>query len=91
MLSHLPGLLSMQGRTSLLRENISLHATNRNYQLNQSLSLENSKSELGTDYPEDEDMDVPEILEEIIEMLLSGLKDTVCLLVNFCSPLDYLV
>ncbi|GKV12903.1 hypothetical protein SLEP1_g23988 [Rubroshorea leprosula] len=64
------------GRTSSLGENIALNATNRNYQLNQSLSLENSKSELGTDYPEDEDMDVPDILEEIIEMLLSGLKDT---------------
>ncbi|XP_010413522.1 PREDICTED: tubulin-folding cofactor D-like [Camelina sativa] len=31
------------------------------------------------DDQEDEDMDVPEILEEIIEMLLSGLRDTVCL------------
>lgn len=28
--------------------------------------------------PEEEDMDVPEIIEEIIEMLLSGLRDTVC-------------
>lgn len=33
------------------------------------------------DDQEDEDMDVPEILEEIIEMLLSGLRDTVC----FCG------
>lgn len=32
-----------------------------------------------SDDQEDEDMDVPDILEEIIEMLLSGLRDTVCL------------
>lgn len=28
--------------------------------------------------PEEEDMEVPEIVEEIIEFLLSGLRDTVC-------------
>jgi hypothetical protein len=28
---------------------------------------------------QDEDMDVPDIVEEMIEMLLSGLRDTVCL------------
>ena len=28
---------------------------------------------------QDEDMDVPELVEEIIEVLLTGLKDTVCL------------
>ena len=27
---------------------------------------------------DEEDMDVPDIVEEIIEMLLTGLKDTVC-------------
>ena len=28
---------------------------------------------------QDEDIDVPELVEEIIEVLLTGLKDTVCL------------
>lgn len=64
------------GQTSSLGENISLNGTNRSHQLNQNLSLDNSKLEHNTEYPEDEDMEVPEILEEIIEMLLSGLKDT---------------
>lgn len=31
----------------------------------------------------EEDIDVPEIIEEVIEMLLTGLRDTVFLAVNF--------
>ncbi|OMP00615.1 Armadillo-like helical [Corchorus olitorius] len=56
------------GRTSSLGENMSLNASG--------VVLDNSKSEENSNYPEDEDMDVPEVLEEIIEVLLSGLKDT---------------
>ncbi|OMO78559.1 Armadillo-like helical [Corchorus capsularis] len=56
------------GRTSSLGENMSLNAS--------SVVLDSSKSEENSNYPEDEDMDVPEVLEEIIEVLLSGLKDT---------------
>lgn len=37
-----------------------------------------SKAEQNSNCPEDEGMDVPDILEEIIEILLSGLRDTVC-------------
>lgn len=41
--------------------------------------LHNSESEENSNCLQDEDMDVPEIIEEIIEVLLSGLRDTVCL------------
>ncbi|XP_022717810.1 tubulin-folding cofactor D-like [Durio zibethinus] len=64
------------GRTSSLGENISLNASNKNDQLNHGLVLENSKSEENSNCPQDEDLDVPDILEEIIEVLLSGLRDT---------------
>ncbi|PPS12994.1 hypothetical protein GOBAR_AA07635 [Gossypium barbadense] len=64
------------GRTSSLGENISLSASNKNNQLNHGVILENSESEENSNCPEDEDMDVPEIVEEVIEVLLSGLKDT---------------
>ncbi|XVE63278.1 hypothetical protein DITRI_Ditri07aG0007200 [Diplodiscus trichospermus] len=64
------------GRTSSLGENISLNASNKNDQLNHGVVLENSKSEENSNYLQDEDMDVPEIVEEIIDVLLSGLRDT---------------
>lgn len=38
-----------------------------------------TKAEETSNDMQDEDMDVPEIVEEIIEILLSGLRDTVCL------------
>ncbi|PPD83230.1 hypothetical protein GOBAR_DD19843 [Gossypium barbadense] len=63
------------GRASSLGENISLSASNKNNQLNHGVILENSESEENSNCPEDEDMDVPEIVEEVIEVLLSGLKD----------------
>ncbi|TYI32484.1 hypothetical protein ES332_A04G066500v1 [Gossypium tomentosum] len=55
------------GRTSSLGENISLSASNKNNQLNHGVILENSESEENSNCPEDEDMDVPEIVEEVIE------------------------
>ncbi|XWS27419.1 hypothetical protein CRYUN_Cryun26dG0113600 [Craigia yunnanensis] len=64
------------GRTHPLGENISLNASNENDQLNHGMVLDNSKSEENSNCPQDEDMDVPEIVEEIIEVLLSGLRDT---------------
>ncbi|KAK6260823.1 Tubulin-specific chaperone D [Theobroma cacao] len=64
------------GRTSSLGENISLNASNKNDQLNQGVVLHNSESEENSNCLQDEDMDVPEIIEEIIEVLLSGLRDT---------------
>ncbi|ESQ44003.1 hypothetical protein EUTSA_v10005754mg [Eutrema salsugineum] len=53
-------------QTASLSENISTSSTQR---------LAPAQPE-SSDDQEDEDMDVPEILEEIIEMLLSGLRDT---------------
>ncbi|XVF18437.1 hypothetical protein REPUB_Repub11eG0021500 [Reevesia pubescens] len=64
------------GRTSSLGENISLNASNENDQLNHHVVLDNCESEENSNCPHDDDMDVPEIVEEIIEVLLSGLRDT---------------
>ncbi|XP_020084224.1 tubulin-folding cofactor D isoform X1 [Ananas comosus] len=64
------------GKNSSLHENLSLHIYGRDssgdygqdaYQLN---DTEN------TSIPDEEDMDVPETVEEIIELLLSGLRDS---------------
>ncbi|XVF79544.1 hypothetical protein PTKIN_Ptkin14bG0231600 [Pterospermum kingtungense] len=64
------------GKTSSLGENISLNASYKNDQLNYGMILDSSKLEENSNCPQDEDMDVPEIIEEIIEVLLSGLRDT---------------
>jgi hypothetical protein len=70
---------TMQGRTAKL--NISLNTSSTANQSNLGVNNNYSNSvELLTDEAEDEeDMDVPENVEEIIEMLLSGLRDMVCL------------
>ncbi|KAL5728185.1 hypothetical protein ACHQM5_001298 [Ranunculus cassubicifolius] len=57
------------GRSSSLRENISASTVDKNDHYNEDLS-----GDLYNDL--EEEMDVPEILEEIIELLLSGLRDT---------------
>ncbi|KAE8713609.1 Tubulin-folding cofactor D [Hibiscus syriacus] len=66
----------LEGRTSSLDDNISSSASNKNNQLNYVVIPDNHESEENSNCPEDEDMDVPEIVEEVIEVLLSGLKDT---------------
>lgn len=38
----------------------------------------NANSDPNAGCPQEEDMEVPEIVEEIIGLLLSGLRDTVC-------------
>lgn len=65
----------MQARTASLSENISTGPTQRLAPDHAGAAVSQPEC---TDDQEDEDMDVPEILEEIIEMLLSGLRDTVC-------------
>lgn len=65
----------MQARTASLSENISTGPTQRLAPGHAGAAVSQPES---PDDQEDEDMDVPEILEEIIEMLLSGLRDTVC-------------
>ncbi|KAL0725356.1 hypothetical protein Bca4012_039955 [Brassica carinata] len=60
-------------RTASLSENISTGPTQRLAPDHAGAAVSQPES---LDDQEDEDMDVPEILEEIIEMLLSGLRDT---------------
>ncbi|CAN7056504.1 unnamed protein product [Brassica rapa subsp. trilocularis] len=60
-------------RTASLSENISTGPTQRLAADHAGAAVSQQES---PDDQEDEDMDVPEILEEIIEMLLSGLRDT---------------
>ncbi|KAK7848916.1 tubulin-folding cofactor d [Quercus suber] len=64
------------GRASSFGKNISLPASKKNDQCSRGPDVDSSNLEESSDYMQDEDMDVPDILEEIIEMLLSGLKDT---------------
>lgn len=68
----------MQSKTSTLGENISSNASSEADHFNHNV-VDYTKWEQHSNCPEDEDMDIPEILEEIIEILLSGLTDTVCL------------
>ncbi|KAF8083932.1 hypothetical protein N665_0744s0007 [Sinapis alba] len=60
-------------RTASLSENISTGPNQRLAPDHAGAAVSQPES---PDDQEDEDMDVPEILEEIIEMLLSGLRDT---------------
>lgn len=67
----------MQGRTTKL--NVSLNTSSEINQSNVGMNGNYSNSNEILDGADDEDMDVPENVEEIIEMLLSGLRDMVCL------------
>ncbi|KAJ6722730.1 BETA-TUBULIN COFACTOR D [Salix koriyanagi] len=64
------------GRTSSLGENVSLNASKRADQCTHYENIDSVKPEERANCLEDEDMDIPEIVEEIIEMLLAGLRDT---------------
>jgi len=66
----------LQAQTASLSENMSTSSSQRLAPDHTVTAILQPES---LDDQEDEDMDVPEILEEIIEMLLSGLRDTVCL------------
>lgn len=74
----------MQGRVAKL--NVSLSTSNRADQSNLGVNENDFNPNEMSDREEDEDMDVPENVEEIIELLLSGLRDMVCLKGEiFCS------
>ncbi|XP_057955692.1 tubulin-folding cofactor D isoform X2 [Malania oleifera] len=60
------------GKMSSLGENISLNECSK---IGQGTNVELSKAEKSPSCLQEEDMDVPEIIEEIIELLLSGLTD----------------
>ncbi|CAJ1977590.1 unnamed protein product [Sphenostylis stenocarpa] len=61
------------GRVAKL--NVSLNTSNNIDQSNLGVNEKDSNSNEMSDREEDEDMDVPENVEEIIEILLSGLRD----------------
>lgn len=65
----------MQAQTASLSENISMSSTHLLAPPDHAVFAVSQPE--SSDDQEDEDMDVPEILEQIIEMLLSGLRDTV--------------
>lgn len=67
-----------QSRTSSLGDNISATMSVGTHNCSSINTVELSNVCQGSTSLEDEDMEVPEIIEEIIEMLLTGLKDTVC-------------
>lgn len=67
----------MQGRTTKL--NVALNTSSKFHHSNLAVNDNCTNSNEITDGAEDEDMDVQENVEEIIEMLLSGLRDMVCL------------
>ncbi|KAK9143260.1 hypothetical protein Syun_012660 [Stephania yunnanensis] len=64
------------GRTSLLRENISMTSIDKDKQCINGLDANALIEHKGPDILQEEVMEVPEIIEEIIELLLSGLRDT---------------
>ncbi|KAH8488443.1 hypothetical protein H0E87_024205 [Populus deltoides] len=64
------------GRTSSLGENVSLNVSKRADQSSHDENIDSVKPEESANCLEDEAMDVPETVEEIIEMLLAGLRDT---------------
>ncbi|KAL6129252.1 hypothetical protein ACLB2K_072605 [Fragaria x ananassa] len=64
------------GKTNSLGENMSLSASGKDIECNDVINAKDLNSEPSSSCVEDEEMDVPEIVEEIIEMLLTGLRDT---------------
>lgn len=64
---------------------MSSHATSDGDQPNHFLKMDFSDVAEDTKYLEEEDMDVPDIIEDIIELLHSGLRDTVCQLTTLFS------
>uniref|UniRef100_A0A7N0ZQQ9 Tubulin-specific chaperone D n=2 Tax=Kalanchoe fedtschenkoi TaxID=63787 RepID=A0A7N0ZQQ9_KALFE len=63
------------GKTSTLGRNAILYGANKS---NQNIGIDEDASnlEVGAISMQGDDMDVPEVIEEIIEMLLSGLRDS---------------
>ncbi|KAI3449108.1 hypothetical protein Pfo_005773 [Paulownia fortunei] len=64
------------GRNITIGENISLPVTRDCNQLNHSVNMNSCNVSQETSCLEEEDIDVPDIVEDIIELLLLGLRDT---------------
>lgn len=82
----------MQGRTSTLGGNITANGIKKD-QFNDAGNNDPSYFYQDPNCQEEEDIDVPDLVEEIIELLLSGLRDTVCLKgeLPLCTDLAVLV
>ncbi|KAG6437798.1 hypothetical protein SASPL_102728 [Salvia splendens] len=65
-----------KGRNKILGENISLNETRNFEQLNNPVDTNTCDTSQEMNCLEEEDLDVPDVLEDIIELLLSGLRDT---------------
>lgn len=72
------------GRTTTLGGHITVDRIEKN-QYNNPTKNDLSNFYQEPDCHEEDDMDVPDIVEEIIELLLSGLRDTVCLKGYCCA------
>ncbi|KAL9142098.1 hypothetical protein ABFS82_14G146900 [Erythranthe guttata] len=72
-LPHRPASWRYVGTKRTLGDNNSLHVTSDSNQFNDSVNANSSQE---TSCVEEEYMDIPDIIEDIIELLLSGLKDT---------------
>ncbi|KAF6174696.1 hypothetical protein GIB67_008751 [Kingdonia uniflora] len=64
------------GKTTSLRENMSVNATGENNEWSHGFDADSYNSQKNPGNLQEEDIEVPEILEEVIEVLLSGLRDT---------------
>ncbi|KAJ4980759.1 hypothetical protein NE237_031596 [Protea cynaroides] len=64
------------GKSSSLGENISENVIYKHDQCSHDPNVDSCNSKQNASCLQEDDMDVPEILEEIIEVLLSGLRDT---------------
>lgn len=70
---------SLQGRVASLGQDLLTEDAKRTDHCCQGADMKSSSLNQSMSSEEDEDMDVPELVEDIIEVLLTGLKDTVCL------------